>query len=222
LPQSLPLYSKVCLINGAVFVAATSLQVVSPATVSNRVTGGELAVLAIGLAVILATNAALVYSSLPSVDQLIQRLGKFDTDAPPEKRGGSHGLGLCVVADASNDVDAVALARTEDIDLVILDVGGVFPRPSGALQIWRGVALPPSSGAACGGSRIYTQRWKTTIGMRMGSPSEADQALRVRGSKPRWAVSFDACCGQARCHAAAAGALSLGALRNHSHISGDS
>ena len=89
--QSLPLYSKVCLINGAVFVAATSLQVVSPATVSNRVTGGELAVLAIGL----ATNAALVYSSLPSVDQLIQRLGKFDTDAPPEKRGGSHGLG-CV------------------------------------------------------------------------------------------------------------------------------
>ena len=97
MPQSLPLYSKVCLINGAVFVAATSLQVVSPATVSNRVTGGELAVLAIGLAVILATNAALVYSSLPSVDQLIQRLGKFDTDAPPEKRGGSHGLGLCVV-----------------------------------------------------------------------------------------------------------------------------
>ena len=82
LPQSLPLYSKVCLINGAVFVAATSLQVVSPATVSNRVTGGELAVLAIGLAVIPATNAALVHSSLPSVDQLIQRLGKFDTDAP--------------------------------------------------------------------------------------------------------------------------------------------
>jgi hypothetical protein len=47
----------------------------------------------------------------------------------------------------------------------------------------RGVALPPSSGAACGGSRIYTQRWKATIGLRMGSPSEADQALRVRGSK---------------------------------------
>ena len=99
MPQSLPLYSKVCLINGAVFVAATSLQVVSPATVSNRVTGGELAVLAIGLAVILATNAALVYSSLPSVDQLIQRLGKFDTDAPPEKRGGRHSLRLRVVGE---------------------------------------------------------------------------------------------------------------------------
>jgi hypothetical protein len=100
----------------------------------------ELAVLAIGLAVILSTNAALVYSSLPSVDQLIQRLGKFDTDAPPEKRGGSHGLGLCVVVDA-NGVDAVALAATEDVDLVILDVGGVFPRPLGALQIWRGLAF---------------------------------------------------------------------------------
>jgi two-component system, NarL family, sensor histidine kinase UhpB len=99
LPQSLPLYSKVCLIDGAVLVAATSLQVVSPAAVSNRVTGGELAVLAIGLAVLLATNATLVYSSLPSVDQLIRRLGKFDTDAPPEKRDGRHSLRLRVVGE---------------------------------------------------------------------------------------------------------------------------
>ena len=118
LVTSLPLYSNVCLINGAVFAAARPAGRVA----SNRlpsVTGRELAVLAIGLAVILATNAAPVYSSLPSVGQLIQRLGKFDADAPPEKRGGRHSLGLRVVAEASNGVEAVALARTEDVDLVI-------------------------------------------------------------------------------------------------------
>jgi hypothetical protein len=85
LATSLSLCSKVCLINGAVFVAATSLQVVSPATVSNRVTCGELAFLALGLALILATNAALGHGRLALVDRLVQRLSKFDTDAQPEK-----------------------------------------------------------------------------------------------------------------------------------------
>jgi hypothetical protein len=85
----------------SVFVAVTSLQVVSPATVSNQVAGGELAFLALGLAVILATNAALGHSRLALVDRLIQRLGKFDTDAQPEKWNGRHGLGR-VVAEASN------------------------------------------------------------------------------------------------------------------------
>ena len=58
------LYWKICLINGAVFVAATALLVVSPATVSYRVTASELIVLAAGLAVILATTALLLRSSL--------------------------------------------------------------------------------------------------------------------------------------------------------------
>jgi two-component system sensor histidine kinase UhpB len=87
-----PLYWKVCLINGAVFVAAATLLVVSPATVSHRVTGGELAALAIGLVVIVATNAALLHSTLAPVDRLIQRLDKFDADAPgarlPSLRNG--------------------------------------------------------------------------------------------------------------------------------------
>jgi two-component system, NarL family, sensor histidine kinase UhpB len=70
------------LINGAVFVAAATLLVVSPATVSHHVTGGELAALAIGLVVIVVTNAALLHSTLAPVDRLIQRLDKFDADAP--------------------------------------------------------------------------------------------------------------------------------------------
>ena len=87
MPQSLPLYSKVCLINGAVFVAATSLQVVSPAT------------------------------------------------AP---------IGVTVLAEASNGADAVALARTEDVDLVIQDV--TMPGMTGlhaAREIARRTPHPP-------------------------------------------------------------------------------
>ena len=104
LATSAPLYWKVCLINGAVFVAATTLLVVSPATVSYRATGEELVVLAIGVAVILATNAALLYSSLAPVDRLIHRLDKFDTDAPG-RRLPSQGSGVAARLTASfNDL----------------------------------------------------------------------------------------------------------------------
>jgi hypothetical protein len=76
-----PLYWKVCLINGAVFIGAATLLVVSPATVSHRVTGPELAVLATGLVVILATNAALLHSTLAPLDRLIGLLDRFQPDA---------------------------------------------------------------------------------------------------------------------------------------------
>jgi two-component system, NarL family, sensor histidine kinase UhpB len=72
------LYWKVCLINGAVFVAATALLVVSPATVSHQVTARELAVLAAGLAVILATNALLLRSTLAPLDRLVQLVNGLD------------------------------------------------------------------------------------------------------------------------------------------------
>jgi hypothetical protein len=81
LVTSLPLYSNVCLINGAVFAAARACRSCrqQPSPIGDRRgtrrsgnrTGGHL-----------ATNPTLVHSSLPSVDQLMQRLGKFDTDAP--------------------------------------------------------------------------------------------------------------------------------------------
>jgi hypothetical protein len=68
-----PLYVKVCLINGAVFAGALALLVVSPATVSHQVTASELAVLAIGLAVIVATNAPLLHTTLAPLDRLVQQ-----------------------------------------------------------------------------------------------------------------------------------------------------
>jgi len=58
------------LINGAVFAGALALLVVSPATVSHQVTASELAVLAIDLAVIVATNAALLHTTLAPLDRL--------------------------------------------------------------------------------------------------------------------------------------------------------
>lgn len=82
---SLPLYSKVCLINGAVFVAGTTVLVVSPATVSSQVTTPELAVLGCGLVLIFATNALLLRGVLAPLDRLIQRIDRFDSGAPGER-----------------------------------------------------------------------------------------------------------------------------------------
>jgi len=82
---SLPLYTKVCLINGAVFVAGTTVLVVSPATVSPQATGGELAVLACGLVLIFAANALLLRGVLAPLDRLIQRMDRFNIGAPGER-----------------------------------------------------------------------------------------------------------------------------------------
>jgi hypothetical protein len=99
-----PLYWKVCLINGAVFIGAATLLVVSPATVSHRVTGPELAVLATGLVVILATNAALLHSTLAPLDRLIGLLDKFQPDAVG-RRLPSYDRGVAAMLAASfNDL----------------------------------------------------------------------------------------------------------------------
>jgi two-component system, NarL family, sensor histidine kinase UhpB len=82
-----PLYAKVCLINGAVFAAALTLLVVSPATVAHQVIASELAVLAAGLAVIVVTNAALLHSTLAPLDHLVQLLDTFEASEPA---GGSR------------------------------------------------------------------------------------------------------------------------------------
>jgi len=88
----LPLYWKVCLINGAIFLGATALLVVSPATVSPQVTVPELILLAVGLAVVLATNSTLLYGTLAPLDRLVDLIDQFDADGSngrlPEQGGG--------------------------------------------------------------------------------------------------------------------------------------
>jgi two-component system sensor histidine kinase UhpB len=82
---NLPLYSKVCLINAAVFVAAAAVLVISPATVSSQVTAGEVTVLACGLVVIVAANTLLLRGVLAPLDRLIQRMDRFSIGTPGER-----------------------------------------------------------------------------------------------------------------------------------------
>lgn len=89
------LYWKVCLINAGVFVSAAALLLISPATVSPQVTGGELVVVAIGTVFILVLNAMLLRNSLAPLDRLIQVMDKIEGDRPaerlPEDAGGLAG-----------------------------------------------------------------------------------------------------------------------------------
>jgi two-component system, NarL family, sensor histidine kinase UhpB len=52
--------------NGLVFAAGAAVLVLSPATVSEPVTSTEIGVLAVGLALMLALNAALTHAALPT------------------------------------------------------------------------------------------------------------------------------------------------------------
>ena len=88
-----PLYWKVCLINGVVFFAGTVALAVSPATVSSPPVPSEAVVLAAGLAVILLMNALLLRTSLAPLDRLIRFMDRVDLLSPgerlPEQGGGS-------------------------------------------------------------------------------------------------------------------------------------
>ncbi len=81
-PAHLPLYWRVVLTNGLVFVLGTVALAFSPATVSERVLASEAGVLGIGLLVILATNALLLRRSLSPLDRLAQRMREVDSPSP--------------------------------------------------------------------------------------------------------------------------------------------
>lgn len=108
-PGSLPLYWRVVLTNGLVFLAGTVALALSPATVSTRVLGSEAVVLAVGLAVILATNALLLRRSLAPLDRLASKMATVESPTPGQRlpREG-HG----VVADLIDSYNAM-LARLE-------------------------------------------------------------------------------------------------------------
>jgi DNA-binding NarL/FixJ family response regulator len=77
---------------------------------------------------------AAVFESLPD-----QRSGLRNSDPP-----ATAPIGVTVLAEASNGADAVALARTEDVDLVIQDVA--MPGMTGlhaAREIARRTPHPP-------------------------------------------------------------------------------
>jgi len=72
--RRLPLYWRVCLINGAVFAVGTLALVLSPARVSRNVVASEAVVLVVGLVVMLVTNGLLLRSSLAPVDRVVREM----------------------------------------------------------------------------------------------------------------------------------------------------
>lgn len=97
--STLPLYWRVCLINGLVFIVGTAALAISPATVSTRVLVSEAVVLTIGLTVIVVLNSLLLRTSLAPLDRLIRLMEKVDMQRPgqrlPEEGNGavSHLVG---------------------------------------------------------------------------------------------------------------------------------
>lgn len=83
--SGLPLYWRVCLINGLVFVAGTVGLVLSPATVSAQVVVSEAIVLTIGLAVILVLNSLLLRTSLAPLDRLVRLMERVDLQRPGQR-----------------------------------------------------------------------------------------------------------------------------------------
>jgi two-component system sensor histidine kinase UhpB len=109
----LPLYWKVCLINGVVFVVAAIALVVSPATVSSQVTASELIVLTSGLALIVVANALLVRSALAPVDRLVHEINQLDTRNPDGRLAASGNDVVLTLARSFNGLlDRWALERS--------------------------------------------------------------------------------------------------------------
>jgi two-component system sensor histidine kinase UhpB len=79
---SLPLFWRVCLINGAVFVLGTLILALSPATVSTQPLWSEVVVLSIGLAVIVLLNGVLLRSVLRPLDRLTAVMAAIDPRHP--------------------------------------------------------------------------------------------------------------------------------------------
>ena len=79
---SLPLFWRVCLINGAVFLVGMLVLVLSPATVSSRPLWSEVLVLSVGLVVIVVLNGVLLRSVLRPLDRLTALMAEIDLRQP--------------------------------------------------------------------------------------------------------------------------------------------
>ena len=72
------LFVTVCLINAAMFAAAASALVVTPATVSADVTAAELTQVVVGVLLVVATNAWMLRGRLLGLDRLARQLDDSD------------------------------------------------------------------------------------------------------------------------------------------------
>ncbi|MFI5427942.1 hypothetical protein [Aeromicrobium sp. UC242_57] len=100
----LPLYWRICLINGLVFVIGTIVLVASPATVSTRVVVSEAIVLTTGLLIILTANALLIRSTLAPLERLTTLTASVDLQSPrPLLTAEGHGTVARLISKLQRD-----------------------------------------------------------------------------------------------------------------------
>ncbi|MFF0341410.1 histidine kinase [Kribbella sp. NPDC004875] len=91
--SGMPLYWRVCLINGLVFVVGTAALALAPVTVSATVLVSEAVVLVVGLLGIVVLNSVLLRTSLAPLDRLIRLMDTVDLQRPgrrlPEAGSGA-------------------------------------------------------------------------------------------------------------------------------------
>ncbi|MFD7155008.1 histidine kinase [Kribbella sp. NPDC059898] len=89
----MPLYWRVCLINGLVFVVGTAALALAPVTVSATVLVSEAVVLVLGLIGIVVLNSILLRTSLAPLDRLARLMDSVDLQRPgrrlPESRNSA-------------------------------------------------------------------------------------------------------------------------------------
>ncbi|GAB2651739.1 HAMP domain-containing sensor histidine kinase [Kribbella swartbergensis] len=94
----MPLYWRVCLINGAVFAVATLALALGPATVSRPVLISEAIVLVVGLTAIVVVNSLMLRTSLAPLDRLVRLMETVDLQRPGQRlpEAGSGAVGNLV------------------------------------------------------------------------------------------------------------------------------
>lgn len=96
----LPLYWKICGINGAVFLLGTLVLVISPLSISSRILLSEVVVVSVGLVVMFVTNALLIRRHLAPLDRLERTLDGIEeglpSDLPEEGSGPARGMARAV------------------------------------------------------------------------------------------------------------------------------
>ena len=80
--RAVSLFWRVFAINAAVLVAAVAVLALSPATVSSRIEGGEVAVLGVGVALVLAVNLLALRRVFRPLEQLTALMRRVDPLAP--------------------------------------------------------------------------------------------------------------------------------------------
>ena len=102
--NSLPLFSRVFATNAAVLVLAFLALVFAPVTVSVPPTAIELAVLAVGLACLLALNLGMLRPAFRPLDELVDTMRGHDPLSPGKRVRVSGGPAVAALAQTFNEM----------------------------------------------------------------------------------------------------------------------